>query len=381
MTHQEVEVKLKELLPDAGESLSASKLNKINLNTVYLKLDDEGIEKFNEIYQLVSDWRELKLTKSGGISIKGRDFRWYSHKTVSTKSGCELIIVAPEKSYRIIIKRENTEQKKKIHGHTAFAEFKKRLEEKGFDISELAIENGLEVKQTIQKPDIRMIEEYKDKTVEHAFHVDINSAYMAGIKTAYGSAGNGILGEVINDIYINRKNPKYGQRNKDILNLSQGYFQSVYCVLNHHGYALAHLSKAGIEACYNGLQKLIAYYEKEGCKLIGTNTDGAWFEAPKDMEEWEVNRITSDRLGGCKVDHWDCTLRYKTRGAYEFIENGVYTPVVRGSTKLDQIKPRSEWKWGDIYRKEVKYEIVYFFKRGVGYVKEENIIESLSSLC
>ena len=35
---------------------------------------------------------------------------------------------------------------------------------------------------------------------------------------------------------------------------------------------------------------------------------------------------------------------------YEFIEDGKYTPVVRGKTKLDRVKPRSEWQWGDIFK-------------------------------
>ena len=35
--------------------------------------------------------------------------------------------------------------------------------------------------------------------------------------------------------------------------------------------------------------------------------------------------------------------------AYEFIENGQYYPVMRGISPLDKVKPRSEWKWGDIY--------------------------------
>ena len=34
-------------------------------------------------------------------------------------------------------------------------------------------------------------------------------------------------------------------------------------------------------------------------------------------------------------------------------ENGVYTPIVRGVTRYDEIKDRHEWSWGDIYKSEM----------------------------
>ena len=41
-------------------------------------------------------------------------------------------------------------------------------------------------------------------------------------------------------------------------------------------------------------------------------------------------------------------------GAYEFIEDGVYHPVLRGTSTLDAVQPdRSKWTWGDIYRQAV----------------------------
>ena len=53
-------------------------------------------------------------------------------------------------------------------------------------------------------------------------------------------------------------------------------------------------------------------------------------------------------------DHIYCQFRLKSKGAYEYIDgDGHYQPVVRGYTKLDQIKDRSEWHWGDIYQADV----------------------------
>ena len=42
------------------------------------------------------------------------------------------------------------------------------------------------------------------------------------------------------------------------------------------------------------------------------------------------------------------------------MENGEYHAVVRGRTRLDNIKPRSEWTWGDIFQGNcmpIKYTI------------------------
>ena len=37
----------------------------------------------------------------------------------------------------------------------------------------------------------------------------------------------------------------------------------------------------------------------------------------------------------------------------EFEEDGKYTPVVRGYTNLEKIKPKEMWEWGDIYGEQV----------------------------
>jgi hypothetical protein len=44
---------------------------------------------------------------------------------------------------------------------------------------------------------------------------------------------------------------------------------------------------------------------------------------------------------------------------------------VRGRTNYDLIKPRSEWEWGDIYRKEAK-PILFYWIEGTGLVDEND---------
>jgi hypothetical protein len=49
----------------------------------------------------------------------------------------------------------------------------------------------------------------------------------------------------------------------------------------------------------------------------------------------------------------------KSGGSYEYIEDGQYKPVVRGRTKLEETKPRSEWQWGDIFHNDASLIKMY----------------------
>ena len=77
---------------------------------------------------------------------------------------------------------------------------------------------------------------------------------------------------------------------------------------------------------------------------------------------------TPPPFGGGVVfgNHKNCILRFKSDGAYEFIENDKYFPVIRGKTSYEKIVPRDEWVFGDIYKGS---EIKFNFIEGIGVVK------------
>ena len=54
------------------------------------------------------------------------------------------------------------------------------------------------------------------------------------------------------------------------------------------------------------------------------------------------------------------------------IENGKYNPVFRGRSTYDDIVPREEWSWGDIYKGGA---IKYVFREGVGLVLNDGETE------
>ena len=85
--------------------------------------------------------------------------------------------------------------------------------------------------------------------------------------------------------------------------------------------------------------------EESGRIPLLYNTDGIWYYGEvyhgegegKDLNQWSN-------------DHVNCVFRMRSTCAYEYIENNVYKPVVKGVMPLDKKLPRDKWKWGDIYK-------------------------------
>ena len=193
---------------------------------------------------------------------------------------------------------------------------------------------------------------YKDQVLYNVHHLDYHSSYATGLCNTHPE-----FKPIIEILYNGRKeHSEY----KDVLNMTIGMMQSIK---NGRQAEWAHLSRDAI--AYNN-RRIIELYNKlllSGRKIVGFNTDGIWYQGELYHDENEGNNI-----GQWANDHIDCVFRSKSSGAYEFIENGVYYPVIRGSTKLDDIKPRNEWQWGDIYKEGI---ILYEFDEKEGFIKNE----------
>jgi hypothetical protein len=114
------------------------------------------------------------------------------------------------------------------------------------------------------------------------------------------------------------------------------------------------------------MRELAEKMKKSGRRILAYNTDGIWYVGDVYHDEGE-----GKGLGQWENDHINCKIRFKSAGSYEYIENGKYTPVQRGLTKLDSIKPRDEWQWGDIFSDEGK-EITYTFVNEIGFIEGDN---------
>lgn len=377
-----------EFIQEGKDLLSlCQKVNSLETNYKVLPITTYAIvEPKVEFFNTLSDWlhasgmRRIIRTKSGGISTdksKGAYFPAYDIR--SKYNGIEITIVSKiygsmRIQWRNISKELFTDDGKvQISGSEAFKRFKTICKRHKIDLNnyiEKDKEKAKMNKESIEKPYIRFYNEnvekkYKDKAISDCHHLDYHSSYMTGLVRKYPE-----FKEVVEEIYAKRKTNNLYY--KAILNMTQGYMQSTLC-----GLKWAHLSKAMIEDNNRRLDYLTECLLKNGDEIILYNTDGIWYKGPIYHGEDEGSGI-----GTWQNDHTDCLLRIKSKGCYEFVENGKYTPVVRGLTTLDKVKEREEWEWGDIYKAaviEFKYdkdtEKLYFDGKILGGRKYENHME------
>ena len=205
-----------------------------------------------------------------------------------------------------------------------------------------------EIKKEIESPIRWLNPKYKDKVIEHAYHIDGNNMWFGQMIKEFP-----IFKQPVLDLYKEKctttdKNRK--QDIKDIFTHTLGYCQSLNSVWMRAG--LAQLAKAGINGCNHEIMKLVDYYKDN---VIAINTDGIWLACKPNIDH------LGDGIGEFKLDHKDCKFRAISANKYEFIEkDGTYKPVLSGLCKLDYIEPdRSKWHWGDIYKQDLT-SIIYY---------------------
>lgn len=326
------------------------------------------MESYLEFNELLSDLlnlekagdisRGISRTKSGGISIAKHCnlYRGSCYDVVAANSFVSLTVLHVTGMFQLVLtnKKDFEEEDKGIGGARAFFIFKQICKNHGVDLEEFAIENGLDVKRNIPAPKICVAHSsFMNLTLENCFHVDLNTAYMAGIAKAFPA-----LEAPIREIYDKKNN--VDRKYKAILNYTYGYMQSKYV-----GYRFSHMSKEAHLYTQRMLEHVSKLIVDNDCVIIGYNTDGVWAQGDPSF----IN--DSSELGQFRVDHKNCKLRFKSAGAYEYIEEGKYHPVIRGKTALDKSLHRSEWKWGDIYSRDCRCVKYRFKSYEEGIIKYE----------
>ena len=338
-----------------------------DLNYDYLPIttweaDEEAIEQFNEIYlELFSSWRVLSRTPSNGIKKQG--FVIPSYDITISGSSVELTICSNEGFFRLQLsfkKYVYDEDGGKITGSKAFQELCKVCRRHGLNLEKLRIRNGRRVKKEIEPTMIALENEaFADLTFEGAHHIDIHSAWPAALTRIYPE-----FLPPIQEIYLKKKvaskeSYEY-MMNKAILNCAIGYMQSL---ISYHHAAWAHLSKAAINENNRYMRELAQKLKDSGRVILAYNTDGIWY-----LGDIYHGENEGQELGQWENDHINCKIRFKSGGTYEFIENEVYYPVMRGRTNLDDWLPRDQWQWGDIYKAIPK---IFYFVPGIGIILRE----------
>lgn len=354
---------LKELLKEFQSTVfnNNKPVNYVNIKCSLLTPNMENAEKFNKILHYLQEnvTEKVHRTKSGGIS-RSRFIRLPSYDYTYSISGAELLILTEFGYYRLQFrpKLAETDDAKSMSGRKAFNEFKKILSENGINLDDYAVDNGEEVKKEIEKPMIKMERNMFISTEDHngfknAHHIDFHNSYPGGLMITHPE-----FKPVIEMMYNKRKeNPIY----KAILNYSIGFMQSKWV-----GYKYAALSRDAINNNNARLRRVAQDLKDSGRTVLAYNTDGIWYCGEVYHGEGEGKNV-----GQWENDHINCHIRFKSAGAYEFIEDDKYHPVVRGYTRLDTIKSRDEWSWGDIYKNDI---IVFKLTEngivgGIGYDK------------
>lgn len=347
-----------------SEPKTRSEINYLRTPSNIFKFNDEGMNTLNNVIEYLEnnfERNEIVWTRSGGISIKRKNLRLPAWDIRENKTRIEVILISIGycARWQLSVNAAQVEHiGKNFGGRQAYLAFRQICKKFNIDLNKYAIENGEEVKKTIEKPMVGYRINCKlDKTYYNVHHLDLNSSYMSGI-----AIKNPGLARVIQYIYDKRKSGN--EIYKAILNNTYGFFQSPYCAVNKHKYAFAHLSKDAIAFNNEYIRLLIEHLQETGRNVLMVNTDGIWYQG-EIFEDRECG--FGSNLGQWKTDYRDCKFKMRSSGSYQIDGTEVktgrigYKAFQKGYTKLDRVKPRAEWEWDDIY--ECGDEISYHFNR------------------
>lgn len=336
-------------------NFQGGKPNYYKIETSAFQFNDENVDMINKLlFELYTntEYSKIKRTKSGGISVakQNRDFPSYDLRQ-ERNSGIELTVVSWFGSFRLQLRSSSKElfeeKEMKICGRQAFYEFKKYCLDFGIkleDYIEHDIEKAKAIKEQIPAPKICFYDKREEnrlvpRVFECMHHLDFHSSHMSGLVNRHPE-----FRRVVEYIYNRRKEDDI--MFKSILNMTFGYMQSKWIK-----YGYSELSKDMLEDNNERIEQLTLELIDNGYIPFLYNTDGIWYYG---KEEPYHDPLEGKGIGHWENDHVKCKFRAVSAGCYEYIENGVYHPVVRGLTYYDRIEPdRTKWGWGSILKREV----------------------------
>lgn len=327
----------------------------------------EDYQKFNEVYLWAKEnCIKGRLTKSGGIAggpyNRGHNFYGIIYKEYKS---IELIICHGQYGcYRFIMGNKRNQSNIEMPGSKALRTVYKLA--KDFGVLDVFINNaaktkeeGFAIKKEIESPKIEVLSEsFKGREFDHVYHIDLNSSYFSRICESIKWAKLRPLG---NYLYEHRKenNGLY----KAVMTNSIGCMQSEFCedVTGQKWrapYQLAIFAKEAVNGTNRKINALVKHLMLCQYEPLLINTDGIWYIDKLNKNRKYTNNGESMDFGGWKHDHKDVKLYIKSAGAYQYLEDGKVKTVMRGTCKLDFIKPdRDTWGW-----KEIKDQVPYIYR-------------------
>lgn len=326
--------------------------NYLLIPVTVIPISDDGVEEFNEIlryHQNLKFYNKITRTKSGGISLDRRVYRppmWDVRRTRSCVEITSLLADGmrrfqfrdPISKFKLGENDMNIDNTTIISGSKAIKIFANKLKRiSDIDLTDYAIDNGLEIRDTVPRYLIKVNPKFIKETMciedaigySPAHHIDFHSSFGAGLANTHPE-----FRDTIQYFFDHRKrHPEY----KSVLNSTIGAMWSPY----YKNACYAHLSRDAIADNNARIERIEADLIAAGRIPLLWNVDGLWY-----LGEEYHGPGEGPGLGQWENDHKNCKLRVKTRGAYEFIEDGIYYPVVRGIPNDE----KANWTWGDIFK-------------------------------
>ena len=330
-------------------------LDRFSSKTLYMKQTKENMEVFNHLIEYLEKHRfnQTMINPSGSVQkhtpgSEAYESQCWSYRVTAASNMVKLLVVIYGSIFNFAFGFARDEDpEERVNPFKAFNDMARLLKKHGIDLRdyEESEERGLKTKLEISKPMVAM--KYNGETFEHCYHIDIRSAYPYELSKAKPE-----FKPAFEEIF--EKKSKYeGDYNpyKAMLNYFVGMCQSWKLKRIHYTpYGLSKLSKAAINGTVDRLIGMSKALTKKGFKILGYNTDGIWLQKPDGVELYHDGEEGS-QMGNWRYDYSDVTFRSKSAKCYEFKDkDGKVTVRMSGHSNLDDVKPRDQWDWGDIFK-------------------------------
>lgn len=325
----------------------------------------EKKEEFNNLFFFIRDhYTYVEPTRSGGITYHPRYKDMFRYTVIRSKSRFEIILVCDKGCFRFqfgIPKSDNNT----VSGREALREIYKTSKLLNIDLTPYLTtpEEGLNIKGTILKPCIKefCLKGKPYAEFENVHHLDFHSSYWSRIVEEKPEL------RPIAQYHYDKRHER-DEYNKHVLTNSVGCMQSEYCIdyddentVKSSPYQLATLAKIGVDGTRHIVEEYLLKLIINNRKPLLANTDGIWYQGELYHDENEGTNLCQ-----WSNDHVNCKLLVKSKGAYQYVENGKCTTVVRGETNYDAYVKRDDWQYGDILRSDLYIKRWDFtFEKGV----------------
>lgn len=305
--------------------------------------------EFNKILRFGFNLGKLEMTNNGHLKKEKilRQGAVWVKQPQGRVSSLELLIIYQGRLYRFIYRPSLDTDEPEFTGLDALKIMRKECE---YILRPFAISDNEEIKKIKNKiPKLKISlttngQLLVDLELKNVAHIDINSAFPAGVVANHPE---------FKDFFTKHYNLRHTDKiHKAVMNYAIGASQS----LKIRGNRYPQLALDAITWTNRRLEELTESLRNKGYTVLAYNTDGIFYMKHPDQPLY-TDRNEGTELGQWKTDGVFDLIRFKSAGSYEYIKNGKYHPVVRGSTTLDRIKSRDNWEWGDIYKAK-EYAII-----------------------